>query len=197
MPDKLLCTFYFHNSLAPSYFFRSEFKDCNSVCRQIVCKRVFSSVTFTLHCLVYNRTLRCISAKFCCISIQHEAILFSFWYTDAIIRSCYRCKVDHKEQIALTVFGMTHKAENASVGIICIDPFKSAWILICIIKCRCLFIEMKQCLDVILHLLMFVFCKQIPVKFSCFAPLLKLCKLLSHKQQFFSRMTKHVCIAGT
>ena len=132
-----------------------------------------------------------------CISIQHEAILFSFWYTDAIIRSCYRCKVDHKEQIALTVFGMTHKAENASVGIICIDPFKSAWILICIIKCRCLFIEMKQCFDVILHLLMFVFCKQIPVKFSCFAPLLKLCKLLSHKQQFFARMTKHVCIAGT
>ena len=89
---------------------------------------------------------------------------------------------------------MSHKTENTAEGIVLVDPLKPCRIRIQFIQRLIVSVQMKQITVPVLDLLMRLLRKQIPVKLPLFAPLPKLRKLLSHKQQLFARMSRHKCI---
>ena len=91
---------------------------------------------------------------------------------------------------------MSHKAENTSEYIVLIDPVKSFLVGIQFIQRFILSVQMKQILYPVLHLLMRLLSKQIPVKFPLLTPLSKLRKILSHKQKLLSGMSDHKRISG-
>ena len=82
-----------------------------------------------LHCLVYLRLKLSASAKLCIITVQNQLVLFTLRYTDTVIRSCYRRKIDNKKKVILSICTVAHKAENAAETVIGIDPLKALRVL--------------------------------------------------------------------
>ena len=82
--------------------------------------------------------------------VQEQSEVAPLRNTDPVIFAGDRGEVTDKEQIFLFRLVTADKAENASFGIVGIDPFKSGKVAVQAVKCRIFPVEGEEAADVFL-----------------------------------------------
>ena len=127
----------------------SEFKYRHAVGRKIICEGVILSIAFNSLRLINLGLLLSASAILGIVTVQYQGVLFFLFHTHTVIRSGYRRKVDHKQQIAPAALRMAQEAENAAVAVIRIDPLKALRDAVRLIHSRRTVVEVEQIPDII------------------------------------------------
>ena len=127
-------------------------ENSDPVCRQRIRKRIWPVVALLLHCPEYL-------LPGSSILVHKLCILLKSWHTNPVVRSCNRCKITYKKKIVTLGRRLSHKAENTSVGIVCINPFKSLRIIICGMNGRILPVNIQQILNKALQIPVLLFLK--------------------------------------
>ena len=128
--------------------------------------------------------------------IQQQGVLTFFGNSHPVVRPRNRCEIYNKQQALFSSLIPADKAENTPVPIIGIDPLEAIPVMIQAVKTGIFLIKVQEIPDVFLETPVAVFICQIPVKSFLFIPFVPLSEVLSHKEQFLSRMPQHEGIAG-
>ena len=79
------------------------------------------------------------------------------------------------------ILRVAHKAVNAAVTIVGINPGKAIPVIIGLVESRVFLINMLQVAHIVLEILVQVFLCQMPVQADFFIPLMKLAEILAHE----------------